>query len=157
MERASPGGVGSAALRVGEWTVGALVAVNALGDVLDAEGRVIAGARGEDGAFVDTARIMRDAAADDPLAGANTTLAVVATDAPLTRVDLARVARVAATAMARRISPVHTPYDGDVTFALATGEPERALDARLALALGVAARDALERAIERAVRGEEGA
>jgi L-aminopeptidase/D-esterase-like protein len=160
------GGVGSWALTVAGWTVAALAVVNALGDVLDGEGRIVAGARGPDGAFLDSARMLRDwprgqlddaafrAAVREGAAvrpGRNTTLAVVATDAPLTRVDLRRLARMAATALPRRISPVHTPFDGDVVFAVSPAPETRPLGGAELLALGATARDALEEAITGAV------
>jgi len=84
-------------------------------------------------------------------AGANTTLAVVATDAPLGRVELVRLARVAANALPRRIAPVHTPFDGDVVFALSTAEEARDVTSREILSLGAAAQAALEEAITRGV------
>jgi L-aminopeptidase/D-esterase-like protein len=149
-----PGGVGSWALDSGPYRVGALAILNALGDVLDGGGRIVAGAQKPDGTFVDATRVLRT----DPAgalarveAATNTTLAVVATDAPLSRPDLTRVARIAANAFARRISPVHTPFDGDVMFMLSTVERESAVPALGLLALGVAAQHALEEAITRAV------
>lgn len=148
-----PGGVGSHALRLGTWTVGALAVLNALGDVLDGSGRIVAGARGPDGAFLDTGRVLRSGSARDAGLGAarNTTLAVVATDAPLSRVDLRRLARMAWTALPRRISPVGTPFDGDVVFALSTGPQPLEVSPADLLALGTTARDALEEAITGAV------
>lgn len=144
IENAAPGGLGSAARREGEWTVGALVVVNAVGDVVDPSGRVVAGGR--------TERPRTGA----PGSGENTTLAVVATDAPLDRTDLGRLARMAGTALARRIVPVHTPFDGDVIFAVSpTSAVEPVPSARL-LELGVAARDALEEAILDAVAPHAG-
>lgn len=162
MDRAARGGLGTWALKGSGFTVGALVAVNSLGDVLDGRGGILAGARGEDGAPAVSARVIADGAlsgdfaslARAPEPGANTTLAVVATDAPLTRPALESVARIAATAVARRISPVHTPFDGDVVFALSTALEGRELSPTLVLALGVLAAEALERAIERAVTVE---
>lgn len=157
MEGAMAGGVGSHALRVAERTVGALAVVNALGDVLDGAGRIVAGARGPDGAFLDTSRLLREATPQALRAGAplpvgrNTTLAVVATDAPLSRVDLRRLARMAATALPRRISPVHTPFDGDIVFALSPAPGIGTLTGAELLALGTTARDALEEAITGAV------
>jgi L-aminopeptidase/D-esterase-like protein len=88
---------------------------------------------------------------DPPVPGTNTTLALVATDAPLGKTDLGRVARMAANALARRISPVHTPFDGDVVFAVSTAAEERPASSREILALGAAAQGALEEAIFRAV------
>ena len=154
-----PAGVGSWSSPQGAWTVGALTVVNAFGDVLDEWGGVLAGAAGADGVFLNTGRVVREL---DParmpigeLMGANTTLSVVATDAPLSRVALARVARIASTAMARRISPVNTPFDGDMVFALSTAERAMGVSAAEVLALGTAARDTLEVAIARSVsRGE---
>ncbi|NIP60718.1 MAG: peptidase S58 family protein [Gemmatimonadetes bacterium] len=156
-DRASPGGLGSASRAVAGSTVGALAVVNALGDVRDGGGRILAGARKEDGSFLDTARVLREEGASGEFGatrpGESTTLAVVATDAPLAVVDLGRLARMASTALARRISPVNTPFDGDVTFALSTAEEEERPASGEILALGAAATEALERAIERAVGG----
>lgn len=154
-----PAGIGSWSCTLGAWTVGALTVVNAFGDILDEWGGVLAGAKGEDGVFVNTSRLLREV---DPnllptadLAGANTTLSVVATDAPLSRVALSRMAKIAATAMARRISPVNTPFDGDIVFAVSTAERPEGASASEVLALGTAARDTLEIAIGRAVSRDE--
>ncbi|HEX7052275.1 MAG TPA: P1 family peptidase [Longimicrobiales bacterium] len=157
IEHAMPGGLGSWAVDGPGCTVGALAVVNAVGDVLDGSGGILAGARDDEGGFLDTARAIAagEFAADfASLAqgpGTNTTLAVVATDAPLTRTALEVLARSASTAVARRISPVHTPFDGDVTFALSTAPEGRELSPAFLLTLGVLAAHALERAIERAV------
>ena len=153
---AMPGGVGAWALDAGSWRVGAVALVNALGDVLDAAGAIVAGARAPDGTFLDTAARVRSGAAlrgemKDVVAGTNTTLAVVATDAPLSRVDLGRMARVASNALARRIAPVHTPFDGDAVFAVSTAREAAEVSAAEVLALGVAAQHALEEAITRSV------
>lgn len=157
-ELSSEGGLGSACLRIGAWRMGALAVVNALGDVLDRDGRIVAGARDGSGDWAfSSARLLERIGeggfgdAGGALAGTNTTLAVVATDAPLSRTDLGRLAAMASTAMARRISPVHTLFDGDVTFALSTAEEEEALSPAELLSLGVAGREALESAILDAV------
>ena len=168
-----PGGLGSFCERVGPWTVGALVVVNAAGDILDGGGRTLAGARGEDGQFLSSDEAVRrfaeealgadgaeDAAGADttasadregPFPGTNTTLAVVATDAPLSRVDLVRMTRVSTTALARRIAPVHTPFDGDLVFGLSTADEALGVPPLELTALGVAGRHALEQAITQAV------
>ncbi|MGK7313349.1 MAG: P1 family peptidase [Candidatus Longimicrobiales bacterium M2_2A_002] len=147
---AMPGGVGTAAVVGSGWTVGALVVVNALGDVLDSHGRIIAGTRGPDGAFLDSARLAREAGST-PAPGTNTTLCVVATDAPLDRMGLAALARAGSTGMARRISPAHTPFDGDVVFAVSNaGEPRPGAPEQV-LALSALAAEAVAEAIERAV------
>jgi L-aminopeptidase/D-esterase-like protein len=158
---AAPGGVGSAYVRVGDVAVGALAVVNALGDVLDDQGRVVAGGRGPDGELLDHAVVleamarMGEAAAvggvEAPAAGTNTTLCVVATELPLGRTDLARLARMASSALPRRIRPVHTPFDGDVVFALSTAAAEEPVPSPRLLAAGEAARTALEESITRAV------
>ncbi len=155
-EWAMPGGVGSSSASIGPWTVGALAIVNALGDVRDGAGRIVAGARDGDGTFVDGAARLRSGRATGPFdpgaeAGANTTLAVVATDAPLERTALVSLARAAGPAFARRITPAHTPFDGDVTFAVSTSAAEPVTPGQL-LGLGAVAVAVLEDAIERAVR-----
>lgn len=159
---ASPGGLGSAALGAGSWTVGALAVVNPVGDVLDREGRIVAGARREEG-FADGTSLLLEAGEgaepfdlSAPRPGENTTLAVVATDAPLGRTDLRRLARMASTALSRRITPAHTPFDGDVVFAVSTAAEEEPVDPARLLRLGVVGREALETAILRAVSDGEG-
>jgi L-aminopeptidase/D-esterase-like protein len=153
IERAAPGGVGSRARQSGEWTVGALVVVNAVGDVVDATGRVVGGAHGAD----DRSTPERGGRAADLRLGENTTLAVVATDAPLDRIGLARLARMAGTALARRIVPVHTPYDGDMVFAVSPTPDPGPITSPDLLSLGIAAREALEDAIVDAVATAAGA
>jgi L-aminopeptidase/D-esterase-like protein len=153
-----PGGVGSWLVEVGDARVGALAAVNALGDVLDGDGRIVAGARAPDGTFLDGSRLLRQgepggpgAEADDASLYGNTTLCVVGTDAPVSQRDLRRIVRMAAGAMSRRIRPVNTPFDGDVVFGVAPSREVRDLSDREIAALGDAAREALEEAITRAV------
>ena len=132
----------------------AMVAVNAYGDVRDASGMILAGARRPDGGFLDIARAI---AAGELRAGGrafapNTTLAVVALDAPFTRLELQGIARAATAAYHRRITPAGTQVDGDIIFALApmAGAPDAA---RPSVAQGeMLAVAALEEAIERAVR-----
>lgn len=124
MPSAMKGGIGTASVRVGGVTVGALVACNALGDVIDPDtGRVIAGARTADGlALRDTRRaLLAGEPPWSPLAGANTTIGVIATDATLTKAQVTRLAQAGHDGLARTINPVHTPFDGDTLFALATG------------------------------------
>ncbi len=123
-ERAMKGGIGTASVRVGGVTVGALVACNALGDVIDPDtGAVIAGARSEDGTrMIDTRRALLAGEPPIPiLAGTNTTIGVIATDAALTKAQATRLAQGAHDGLARAINPVHTVSDGDTLFALATG------------------------------------
>lgn len=151
---AMPGGLGSYAVRIDDGhTVGALAVVNAFGDVLDEQGRIIAGARDEHGEFLDTATYLREhgpPAGFRSRAGANTTLGVIATDAGLDRTHLQVVARQAMNAIVRRTSPANTPFDGDLVFACSTG-PASELDPTEVLRFGLWAELALARAIERAV------
>ena len=156
--RAMKGGVGCAAAGDAGLLAGALVVVNAFGDVRDADGRILACARADGGGFVDFRRAIEEGTlggetpgAPEPFADAalrNTTLAVVALSAPLSRVELAQLARAATAALYRRITPTGTTFDGDVVFAVSPVEGAPASPLR-AEALATAA---LEEAIERAVR-----
>jgi L-aminopeptidase/D-esterase-like protein len=149
---ASAGGIGSASRPWGGGFVGALAVVNALGEVRSRDGEILAGARGPEGEFVpcDVLALQADEVGAG-LPGTNTTLAVVGTDLPLSRVDLGRVAKMAATAFPKAISPVNTPFDGDLVFALSSAAETRAFRSEEILALGVAARDLVEESIRRAV------
>ena len=125
IERAMKGGIGSASIRVGSVTVAALVAVNATGDVLDANsGEVLAGARtgaaSRQLAHI-AAALLRGELPPRLQAGMATTIGVIATDARLDKAQCHKLAGMAHDGLARCISPVHTPFDGDTLFALATG------------------------------------
>ena len=151
---AMKGGVGLWAAWSGEVVVGALAVVNAFGDVRDAAGRIIAGARGPSG-FVDAARYLAAGGAPGgsfARAGANTTLVVVGTNAHLDRLQLRAVARAAADAMARHITPVGTAFDGDVVFAVSAGDQPVASP----LIIELLGQQAVGGAIERAVRLAKG-
>src|SRR4051794_4377323 len=150
---ATKGGIGTASLRAGGATVGALVVVNAGGDVVDpATGAVVAGARDpQTGAYAGSVALVIGGGAGPPPPGTQTTLAVVATDAPLDVEQANHLASVAHDGLARTIRPVHTMFDGDTTFALATGTgPPPAHDVLPRLA--VLAVEAVERATLNAVR-----
>jgi L-aminopeptidase/D-esterase-like protein len=116
-------GIGSAAIRLPNGlVVAAIVAVNAVGDIIDpATGQVVAGARGEDGKLLDARKLLRGAGMRDGRAGENTTIGLVATNARLTKVEAQKMAQMAHDGYARAISPVHTPGDGDTIFSAATG------------------------------------
>lgn len=120
-------GIGSAALSLPNGlVVGAIVAVNAVGDIIDPQtGQVVAGVRTPDGKrLADVRKLLRTGAlarASQPQAGENTTIGVVATNAKLTKADVSRVALMAEDGFARAINPSHTVGDGDTVFALATG------------------------------------
>jgi L-aminopeptidase/D-esterase-like protein len=155
IERALKGGIGTAVERTASGiVVGALVAVNCWGEIVDPDtGQVIAGPRGEKpGAFASTTEAMRAAPPLSPFltpAAENTTLGVVATDARLTKEQCYRLAIMAQAGLARAIRPAHSPVDGDTIFTLATGANDTRTDL---LQLGTLAARAVERAIVRAVK-----
>ena len=155
MPYAMKGGIGTASVTVDGVTVGALIAVNALGDVVDpATGQPIAGARTEDGQQL-RGSVVAALAGDKPLAllaGANTTIGVVATDAPLTKAQCQRLAGAGHDGLARAIRPVHTMSDGDTLFALSTGM-SGALDFNV---LCTMAGEAVARACVNAVQSAQG-
>ncbi len=155
MPYAMKGGIGTASVTLEGVTVGALIAVNALGDVVDpATGQPIAGARTEDGQQL-RGSVAAALAGDKPLAllaGANTTIGVVATDAPLTKAQCQRLAGAGHDGLARAIRPVHTMSDGDTLFALSTGMAG-ALDFNV---LCTMAGEAVARACVNAVRAAQG-
>jgi L-aminopeptidase/D-esterase-like protein len=151
---AGDSGVGSWA-DVGQVTVAALAAVNAFGDVLDAHGEILSGARLEDGSFLNTEAALRDGAGSAGFGGPgraeNTTLGIVATDAKLSRSQLRIMARQVAAAFSRRISPSGTLFDGDIVFALSTSARPGPDEEAGLMSLSLRAQSALETAIERAV------
>lgn len=116
-----PGGLGSASARVDDAVVGALAVVNAVGDVVGEDGRVLAGS---------TAPPDTQPFPEEPLLGEgqHTTLVVVATDARLTKVECHLLAQTAHQGMSRALHPSHTRFDGDLTIALATGAVDAHLD-----------------------------
>ena len=129
-------GLGTASVDLGGGcVVGALAAVNALGDVVDpASGRILAGARpaklgpvrvGGDGPFADTLEVMRGFVGKTAMrfaSRANTVIGVVATNAALTKDEANKVAQMAHDGLARAVRPAHTLFDGDTIFALSTGQ-----------------------------------
>lgn len=154
---AMKGGVGAALASADNASVGALAVVNAFGDVRDAEGRIIAGAR-RDGRFLDSARMLREQTYAPRFGNAamqNTTLAVVVASAPLSRVELEQLAHAASAALLRRITPAGTTFDGDVVFALAPLEGHAAPAVQLEMLAVKALEDAIERGV-RTARGREG-
>ena len=157
LEKMIPTGLGSWATRAGEIIVSALVVVNAVGDVRNARGELIAAGRGPDGKFVDSLEHLAQGGApfgDPERLTRNTTLAVIATNANLDRVQLQALAHSGSDALARRITPYGTLYDGDVIFAVSTAEvmPKSPLQVEALAALVVP--QAVERAV--AERGRRG-
>ena len=154
VDRAMPGGLGMASVRVGAAggvTLAAMVAVNAVGDVVDpVGGAVLAGSRGADGRPRSTVQALL--AGETPggaLQGSATTLGIIATDARLTKSQATKLAQIAHDGFARAIHPVHTVMDGDVMFALATGAAD--VDGDMTL-LGALAAEVVARAVVDAVR-----
>lgn len=152
--RAMKGGIGTASARLGGVTVAALVAVNAVGDVLGEDGQVLAGARTADGLKLahTTQALMRGEGPQRLMPGASTTIGVVATDATLTKAQANKLASLAHHGLSRAIDPV-TTHDGDTLFALATG---RAGPVDELSGLGAVAAELTARAIRRAVLAAEG-
>jgi L-aminopeptidase/D-esterase-like protein len=156
IERAMKGGIGSASVTVEGITVGALVACNAVGDVIDPDtAQVVAGARSRNGkSLFDSRRALLRGEAPKPLlAGTNTTIGVIATDAVITKAQASRLATMAHDGLARCINPVHTMSDGDTLFALGTGRAGGALGM---MTLGTMAAEATAMAVLRAVRAAQG-
>ncbi|HKR56572.1 MAG TPA: P1 family peptidase, partial [Gemmatimonadales bacterium] len=154
-EHAMKGGLGTWAVQVGDVVVSALVVVNALGDVRGPDGRILAGARGADGKPRDGQAYLAEGGAlfgRMAQAVSNTTLAVVATNVEMDRVGLEELGRVGCDALARRITPYGTLFDGDICFGLSTAE----VQARSPLQVESLVADVMATALERAVRMARG-
>jgi L-aminopeptidase/D-esterase-like protein len=151
MTRAMKGGIGSATVVLSDTLrVAAMAAVNALGDVRDAQtGMLIAGARRAPDSMdlVDTQAEMKRGVTVSGSGNQNTTLAVVATNAKLSKVQACRLAEMAGLGMARTIFPVNTGFDGDICFALSMGDETADLNA-----IGIAGAEAVSLAVLNAVR-----
>lgn len=153
-KRAMKGGIGSASITLPNGlVVGAIVATNAAGDIIDPQtNRVVAGVRTEDGkALADVRMLLRTGrlgSGSSPRPGESTTIGLVATNARLTKTEANRVALMADDGLARAINPSHTMGDGDTVFALATGRWEGQTSISV---IGALAADAMAEAIVRAV------
>lgn len=152
LQYAMKSGIGTASWTVAETglIVGALVAVNAVGDVRDYRtGEILAGARNPNGSgLLNTMQALLEGNQGKGRHGANTTIGIVATNAALTKVEANKVAQMAHDGMARTINPVHTPFDGDTIFAVGTGSLRGAHDASF---IGAVAAEVIARAVNRAV------
>ena len=152
-KRAVKGGLGTASVRLKNGTVvGAIVAVNAFGEVVDpATGEIVAGARKKNGlGFANTVEVLKSGRGRKPGPGQNTTIGVVATNATFTKEGANKVAQMAQDGLAMAIRPAHTMGDGDVVFAIATGQRRRRADVT---AIGAVAAEVMARAIVNAVTG----
>lgn len=158
MGRSMKGGLGSAAITLPNGlVVAAIVAVNAVGDIVDpTSGQIVAGVRSEDGkSIADARKLLRSGVLlrrPAPRPGENTTIGLVATNARLTKTDVNRLALMADDGLAKAIVPSHTAGDGDTVFALATGRWTG--EANLTL-LGAMAAEAMAEAIVRAASKAE--
>ncbi len=150
---ATKGGLGTASQKIARGiVVGAIVAVNALGDVVDPEsGKIIAGTRKPMGkGFLNTAERMKGHLGQTILTFANTTIGVVATNARLTKEQVNKVAQMAHNGLAMAIRPAHTMFDGDAIFALSLGRKRADVSV-----IGSVAAEVVAQAIVRAVTQAE--
>ncbi len=161
MNGAMKSGLGTASIEIGGGVIiGAIVAVNAFGDVVDpATGQILAGARpakigpvklGGNGPFADTLEVMKSFTGRTILSlatGSNTVIAVVATNARFDKAQATKVAQMSQDGLARTIRPAHSMLDGDTVFALATGQKKADVST-----VGAFAAEALAQAIVRAVK-----
>jgi L-aminopeptidase/D-esterase-like protein len=165
MSLAIKSGLGSASVKVGRLVVGAIAAVNSLGDVVDpSTGEIVAGLRagrvgpfrvGGRGYFADTLKSMKTVIGRNALrlaVRANTAIAVVATNARLNKSEATKVAQMAHDGLARAVRPAHTMLDGDTIFALSTGSVGAA-----ASTVGAFAAEVMTGAILGAVRSADSA
>ena len=148
IKNACKSGIGAATVKVLGVTVTAIVAVNAMGDIVDDEGKIIAGAKGKNGEFIDTEKCLAEGDVLKLAFGTNTTIGCILTDAKLDKVDVNRLASISHNGLARAIRPVHTMYDGDTMFCMASGKRPVA---NLAVLQSAAVR-ATQCAIQNAVR-----
>ncbi len=151
MNSAMPGGVGSSIINLGDDIyVGAIVVVNAFGDVIEPNTqKIIAGAMHE-GEFLNTESVLlKETKNDLKFAGSNTTIGVVVTNANLNKTQLKKVAQLAQNGLAKSIKPVHTMFDGDTIFAVSTREHRQ--DMISVTRIGIAADKAIQEAVVNAV------
>jgi L-aminopeptidase/D-esterase-like protein len=155
IERAMKGGLGTSSILTPDGLiVGALCVVNAFGDVLDnITGKIIAGARKskESFEFADTLRSMKEGHLKKGFGIANTTLGVVATNGKFSKRELTKVAQMAHGGIMKTISPAHTTFDGDLIFALSTGEVEADLNL-----VGILSEFVIAEAVKRAIKKADG-
>ncbi len=159
---AMKGGLGTASIRIGSTglIVGAIVAVNAVGDVFDPRtGKILAGSLAADGTRFRKSReqiaagALLKGATQKKRAGANSTIGIVATNAVMTKTQMSKIAQMAHDGLARTINPVHTAADGDTIFAAATGTVSAKADV---ITIGATAAEAIALAVQRAVLSATG-
>jgi L-aminopeptidase/D-esterase-like protein len=157
MHSAMKSGIGSASFEIREkgLIVGAIVAVNAVGDVFDSKSdKILAGARSPDGnSFRNSMAQILSGQEANTRPGENSTIGVVATNEALTKNQATKIAQMAQDGLARTINPVHTPFDGDTIFAAATGTNKTEVDLMI---IGSITAEVVARAIHRAVLAASG-
>jgi L-aminopeptidase/D-esterase-like protein len=147
-EMSTKGGIGSACVDLGDGLlVAALVAVNAVGDIIDESGQIMAGLRSPEGRFADTLEVMKMMARMTVDGDSNTVIGAIATNAKLSKEHTNKVAQMAQDGIARAVRPAHTMFDGDTIFALATGE----IPAEVSV-IGAYAAEVMAQAIRNAMR-----
>jgi L-aminopeptidase/D-esterase-like protein len=155
ISRAMKGGVGTSSIVMPDGlVVASLIVVNAFGDIIDnVTGKIIAGARVAPDSleFANTVESIKKGAVKKQFGLVNTTLGVVATNAKFSKKEVTKVAQMAQGGLIKTISPVHTTFDGDLVFALATGECEADLNL-----VGVLGEFVIAEAIKRAVKKADG-
>ncbi|MBI4851978.1 MAG: P1 family peptidase [Acidobacteria bacterium] len=150
-EHSTRGGLGTASIRLDDLIIAALVVVNAAGDIIDPQtGSCIAGARSKEGdTLLDSMAALKAGRRPSVFAAQNTTLAIVATNAKLTKPKVTKLASMAHDGLSRTINPVHTPLDGDTIFALSTGDYPHYVDMTT---LGALAADVVASAVLNAIQ-----
>ncbi|HOP84913.1 MAG TPA: P1 family peptidase [Syntrophorhabdaceae bacterium] len=155
ISRAMKGGIGTSSVRMPKGLiVGAIVVVNAFGDIIDnVTGKIIAGARisPDSAKFADTAKCLKQGITKKQFGLVNTTLAVVATNARFNKRDITKVAQMAQAGLMKTINPVHTTFDGDLIFALSLGNIEADINE-----VGVLSDFVVAEAVKRAVKKADG-
>lgn len=147
MEHADKSGLGIYAIQIGDLKIGAVVALNALGDIFDFEtGEKIAGMKNDDGSFGDSASYMYNIQAGTDLFNGNTTLACIITNGGFTCAQMNKIASMARSGFSRAINPVGTMADGDSIYAISCGNVEADINAA-----GTAAAYAVSAAIKEAI------
>lgn len=152
-EYAMKGGLGCYALQIGELQVGAVIAVNCLGDVVDPiKGEIIAGALKKDKkSFVNTEEVMISQYSEKKnLFSGNTTIGVIVTNGKFTKSEMNKVASMAHNGYGRTIRPAHSMFDGDTIFAMATGKVEADINV-----VGLLAARVVEQAVLRAIKNAD--
>ena len=148
MDHAMKSGLGTYALQMGDLKVGAVVAVNAVGDIYDPDGKKIAGVYDpESGEFIDAVQALTETMQAVNLFRKNTTIGAIVTNAALNKTALTKVAGMAHDGFARAIRPVHTMFDGDSIYAMSNGSVPSDINT-----VGILAAEAMARAIAAAAR-----